>query len=91
MTDTATTAPFTGRTAWARNLEEPLRQFLRTETGGAAILLAASVAALIWVNIDAGSYERVWNTTLSVRLGVETPGLHPDHHEPGPHEKEPRP
>jgi Na+/H+ antiporter NhaA len=69
MTDTATTAPFTGKTAWARNLEEPLRQFLRTETGGAAILLAASVAALIWVNVDAASYERVWNTTLSVRIG----------------------
>ena len=69
MTDTATTAPYAGRTAWARNLEEPLRQFLRTETGGAAILLAASVAALIWVNIDAASYERVWTTVLSVRLG----------------------
>jgi Na+/H+ antiporter NhaA len=69
MTNTTTTTPFTGRTAWARNLEEPLRQFLRTETGGAAILLAASVAALIWVNIDAGSYERVWNTTVSARIG----------------------
>jgi Na+/H+ antiporter NhaA len=70
MTDSATTAaPFTGRTAWARNLEEPLRSFLRTETGGAAILLAASVAALAWVNIDAASYARVWNTVLSIRLG----------------------
>jgi Na+/H+ antiporter NhaA len=46
-----------------------VRLFLRTETGGAAILLAASVVALIWVNVDAGSYERVWNTTLSVRIG----------------------
>ena len=60
---------FTGRTAWARNLEAPLRLFLATETGGAAILLAASVIALIWVNIDAGSYDRVWNTVLSVRIG----------------------
>jgi Na+/H+ antiporter NhaA len=70
MTDsTATAGSFTGRTAWARNLEEPVRLFLRTETGGAAILLAASVVALIWVNADAGSYARVWNTTLSISIG----------------------
>ncbi len=70
MTDsTATATSFTGRTAWARNLEEPVRVFLRTETGGAAILLAASVAALVWVNIDAASYARVWNTSLSIRIG----------------------
>ena len=70
MTDsTAAAGAYTGRTAWARNLEEPVRLFLRTETGGAAILLAASVAALIWVNIDAASYARVWSTTLSVRIG----------------------
>jgi Na+/H+ antiporter NhaA len=29
----------------------------------------SAVAALIWVNIDAHSYERVWDTTLSVRVG----------------------
>jgi Na+/H+ antiporter NhaA len=69
MTTTETTAPFTGRTAWARNLEAPLRLFLATETGGAAILLAGAVIALIWVNIDAASYEKVWNTMLSVRIG----------------------
>jgi hypothetical protein len=43
---------FTGRTAWARNLETPLRSFLRTETGSAAVLLAATVAALVWANLD---------------------------------------
>ena len=32
-------ARFSGRTAWARSLETPLRSFLRTETGGAAVLL----------------------------------------------------
>jgi Na+/H+ antiporter NhaA len=69
MTTTEASAPFTGRTAWARNLEAPLRDFLRTETGGAAILLAASVAALVWANVDNASYERVWNTVLSVRIG----------------------
>ena len=60
---------FTGRTAWARNLQTPLRTFLRTQTGSAAILLAASVAALVWVNVDASSYDDLWSTTLSVQLG----------------------
>ena len=58
-----------GRTAWARSLQTPLRDFLRTETGGAAILLAAAIAALVWANVDASSYERVWSTTLSIDLG----------------------
>src|SRR3989441_9519323 len=65
----AAEAPYTGRTAWVRNLETPLRSFLRTETGSAAVLLAAAVAALVWANVDAGSYGRVWQTTLSIRIG----------------------
>jgi hypothetical protein len=39
-------SPFSGRTAWARSLRTPLQQFLRTETGGAAVLLGAALAAL---------------------------------------------
>jgi len=62
-------SPFTGRTAWARNVQTPLREFLRTETGGAAVLLAAAVAALGWMNVDASSYESLWGTTLSIDLG----------------------
>jgi Na+/H+ antiporter NhaA len=61
--------PFSGRTAWARNLETPLREFLRTETGGAAVLLTATFAALAWVNIDASSYDSFWSTKLSIGLG----------------------
>src|SRR5438445_5000788 len=60
---------FSERTAWARSLETPLRGFLRTETGSAAFLLAATVAALVWVNVDASSYESVWQTRLSIRIG----------------------
>jgi Na+/H+ antiporter NhaA len=60
---------FSGRTAWARNVETPLREFLRTETGGAAVLLAAALAALVWVNVDASSYDSLWRTTLSIDLG----------------------
>jgi len=62
-------APFSGRTAWTRNLQTPLRAFLNTETGSAAVLLAAVVAALIWANVDHASYERVWTTTISIRVG----------------------
>jgi Na+/H+ antiporter NhaA len=58
-----------GRTAWARNLRTPLRAFLRTETGSSAILLGATLAALAWVNIDASSYQALWRTDLSVRIG----------------------
>lgn len=57
-----------GRTAWGRSLEAPLRAFLRTETASAAILVAAAVAALAWVNVSPSSYHGVWNATLSVRL-----------------------
>jgi Na+/H+ antiporter NhaA len=64
----AAAARFVGRTAWARSLETPLRAFLRTETGGAAVLLSAAVAALAWVNISAASYDAVWGARLSVRL-----------------------
>jgi Na+/H+ antiporter NhaA len=70
MADTDVSAtPFSGRTAWTRNLQTPLRAFLRTETGSAAVLLAAVLAALVWANADPGSYERVWTTTLSIRIG----------------------
>jgi Na+/H+ antiporter NhaA len=61
---------FAGRTAWARSLETPLRSFLRTETGGAAVLLAAALAALVWANADADSYGSFWRTTLSIDLGA---------------------
>jgi Na+/H+ antiporter NhaA len=32
-------------------------------------LLAAAVAALVWVNVDASSYNSLWRTTLSIDLG----------------------
>jgi len=67
-TDVSTT-PFSGRTAWTRNLQTPLRSFLTTETGSAAVLLAGVVAALVWANADQASYERMWTTTLSIRIG----------------------
>ena len=67
--ETVRSGPFAGRTAWARNLEAPLRDFLRTETGSAAILLIGAVAAMVWINVDAASYNTVWHMTLSVSIG----------------------
>jgi Na+/H+ antiporter NhaA len=66
---------FSERTAWARSLETPLRRFLRTEIGSAAVLLAATLVALAWVNIDSGSYERLWQTQLSIRVGGSSVAL----------------
>jgi Na+/H+ antiporter NhaA len=69
MERAASRMSFSGRTAWTRAIQTPLREFLRTETGGAAVLLAAAIAALIWVNVDESSYESLWETTLSIDLG----------------------
>ncbi|HEY2692729.1 MAG TPA: Na+/H+ antiporter NhaA [Streptosporangiaceae bacterium] len=60
---------FSHRTAWARQLETPLRRFLRTETGSAAVLLAATLVALAWANIDVSGYAAFWSTELSIRVG----------------------
>jgi Na+/H+ antiporter NhaA len=60
---------FAGRTAWTRNLAAPVRAFLATETSSALVLLAATVCALVWANVDSHSYESVWSTQLSIRLG----------------------
>ncbi|HWE34864.1 MAG TPA: Na+/H+ antiporter NhaA [Solirubrobacteraceae bacterium] len=60
---------FSGRTAWARNLAAPIRSYLSTQTGGAAVMLGAVVAALLWANIDYSSYQSVWTTKLSITLG----------------------
>ena len=62
--------PFTERTAWARNLAAPVRDFLSTEAAGAVALLGAAVAALVWANSPwSDSYESFWTTTLSIRVG----------------------
>jgi Na+/H+ antiporter NhaA len=58
---------FAGRTLWGR--DTPLRSFLRTETGSASVLAAATIAALIWANVSLSTYHQVWTTRLSVLVG----------------------
>ncbi|HEY6497590.1 MAG TPA: Na+/H+ antiporter NhaA [Trebonia sp.] len=56
-------------TLWTSSGSTPLRRFLRTETGSATILVAATLAALIWANVASGSYERFWSTELNATVG----------------------
>ncbi len=63
-------ATYAGRTAWARSLAAPVRDFLGTETGGASVLLAGAILALLWANSPwSHSYESLWSTRLAVRIG----------------------
>ncbi len=62
---------FVARTAWSRNVSTPLLRTLRTETGGAVILLVGAIAALVWANVDYGSYQGVWHTKLAVAVGAD--------------------
>jgi Na+/H+ antiporter NhaA len=69
VTESRPTATVPDHTAWARHLETPLRRFLATQTGSAAVLLGATIAALVWANLGPASYEAVWHTQLSIRTG----------------------
>jgi NhaA family Na+:H+ antiporter len=50
----------------------PLERFLQLEAGSASLLMAAAVAALVWVNLAQGSYEDFWATELTIDLGPLT-------------------
>ncbi len=66
----AQATPYSGRTAWARNLAAPVRDFLSTETGGAVVMLAAILLALLWANSPwSHSYQSLWATKLSITIG----------------------
>ena len=51
-------------------LKAPLRSFLSTEAGSAGLLLAATAIALVWANSPlSDSYQSLWSTDLSIRIG----------------------
>ncbi|MEU6810144.1 Na+/H+ antiporter NhaA [Streptomyces sp. NPDC046831] len=60
----------TGQTDSGTEARSPLLAFLRTETGSAAVLLAAAAAALVWANVSPGTYESWWRTRLSLTVGT---------------------
>src|SRR5262252_8072712 len=61
--------PQPGRTLWRPLRKTPLRQYLQTETGSAAILTGAVLAALVWANVSSSTYQQVWGTELAARAG----------------------
>ncbi|WTP63010.1 Na+/H+ antiporter NhaA [Streptomyces phaeochromogenes] len=78
MTVPAETSPPSGpsgQTLCGQDTRGPLSAFLRTETGSASVLLVGALAALVWANIAADSYESLWGTELSVRIGSSSVSL----------------
>ena len=69
ITSRSADGPMSGRTARRPGSWTPARAFVRIKSTSAVALLAAALAALVWVNVDASSYETVWRTELSVRFG----------------------
>ncbi|MCP9949814.1 Na+/H+ antiporter NhaA [Actinomadura madurae] len=60
----------TERSFAVRALPEGLRAFLATETGSTSVLLAGTLAGLVWANLPLGySYDEFWHTDLAVTLG----------------------
>ncbi len=58
-----------GRTV-PRRIVRPLQTFLDAEASSGILLLAATVAALVWANSPwRGGYEELWRSVLTIRLG----------------------
>ncbi|MGH9250619.1 MAG: Na+/H+ antiporter NhaA, partial [Acidimicrobiales bacterium] len=56
-------------TPWTRRLA-PVREYVATENASAAILLAATVVAVVWANSPwSDTYERLWGTEVSLSFG----------------------
>ena len=52
----------------ARGVAQPLQRFLHREIAGGALLLIATIAALIWANIG-HSYHDFWETEVDLTIG----------------------
>jgi len=65
----STRRPVQRRTHRPWGARVPVHMFLREETAGATLLVAAIVVALVWTNSPvAGSYEAVWTSVVSVDI-----------------------
>ena len=62
--------PLADRSRAPRRPGVPLREFIATQNASAAVLLAATVAAVIWANSPwSASYERLWSTPVAISVG----------------------
>ncbi|MCU1490915.1 MAG: putative sodium/proton antiporter [Acidimicrobiaceae bacterium] len=59
---------FSGYTAWSHRIAKPLRAYLEADTASAAVLIAATIAALVWANVSDATYGTFWGTRLVVRV-----------------------
>ncbi len=71
----ASEPPSADATVRSGYLRTPLRAFLRTESGGAALLLGASVVAMLWANLAPGSYTSLWSTRVGLSWGEHESSL----------------
>jgi Na+:H+ antiporter, NhaA family len=54
----------------AKYVGRPIAGFLQVEAASGILLLAAAVLAMVWANSPwAGSYEALWDTQVTLRLG----------------------
>jgi NhaA family Na+:H+ antiporter len=52
-----------------RPLPRPIRDFIQAEASGGILLLAATLAALIWANAAAAGYHELWHRPLGLVFG----------------------
>lgn len=53
----------------ARLIASPIRSFMAWEAAGGAALLAATIVALIWANVNPSGYEAFWETSITIGWG----------------------
>jgi NhaA family Na+:H+ antiporter len=57
----------------ARYVARPVREFLHVEAAGSVLLLLATLAALLWVNVPfdgwAAGYDHFWHTPFAIEVG----------------------
>lgn len=64
-------SPLARRSKPARSLPPVVARFLRTEAAGGIALVVAALVALVWANSPwSGSYEALWHSDVTLRLGV---------------------
>jgi len=60
----------------AAAIASPIQRILAVEAASGLVLLAATVAALVWANVWTASYDQLWHTPIGGRIGpwaVERP------------------